>query len=220
MRAHLRSNVVGYIALFFVFTGGAYAVSIKKNSVGTKQIKNGAITGPKVKRASIEATKLTPLAISSLDGAKGARGAKGAKGATGAKGPQGAKGAQGDRGPVGPQGFPGNPGAYATVDSTTPPAFVGTHPGFTAVERPESTPTGVYCLTPTNGTNISHPVASPDWANSGGGAHFIEPLAGGAVSNCKAGQLEVRTETLQQDPDPIVPAPSNEAAFTVFAAGG
>jgi hypothetical protein len=219
MRSKLTyANVISTLCLFLVL-GGATAVAasqLAKNSVGSKQIRNGAITGPKIKRASIEATKLTPLAISTLDGQ---RGPKGARGATGAAGAKGATGARGDRGATGAQGVPGGPGAFATVDPSTPPEFVGTHPGFSAVSRPGSALVGVYCLTPTNGTDTSHPVASTDWANSDGGAHFVEPLAGGDVSNCNGGQLEVRTETLQQDPAPIVPGPSNGVAFTVFVAG-
>jgi hypothetical protein len=212
------ANVISTLCLFLVL-GGATAVAanqLARNSVGTKQIRNAAITGPKIKRASIEATKLTQLAISTLDGQ---RGPKGAKGSTGAKGATGAKGDRGATGAQGLQGVPGGPGAFATIDPSTPPQFVGTHPGFSAVSRPGSALVGVYCLTPTNGTDTSHPVASTDWANSDGGAHFVEPLAGGDVSNCDAGQLEVRTETLQQDPAPIVPGPSNEVAFTVFVAG-
>ncbi|HYJ21281.1 MAG TPA: collagen-like protein [Solirubrobacterales bacterium] len=209
------ANVISTLCLFLVLGGGAAvaATQLTKNSVGTKQIRNGAITGPKIKRASIEATKLTPLAISTLDGQKGA---KGAKGATGARGATGAKGDRGATGPQGAQGVPGNPGAFATVLVNPSVGFQGSHPGFTAVERAA---TGAYCLTPTNGTSIAHPIASASWKESSGSAHFVEPLGGGEVSFCAAGKLEVLTYDLQELPT-VAAVPSNGVAFTVFAPAG
>lgn len=193
------ANVISTLCLFMLLGGGAYAAAkLPTNSVGTKQIKNGAITGKKIKKASIDTTKLTPSTVTSLKGAQGERGAVG---------PQG---------PHGLQGTPGDPGAYATVVAEFPPTFLGSHPGFTAVERSEE---GVYCLTPSAGTNIDHPLGSPDWWDSSGEAFFIEPLAGGNVSGCAEGQLEVHTTELQKEPDPMVPVPTNSASFSVFTPG-
>jgi hypothetical protein len=46
---HLRGNLVGYIALFVALSGTAYAaVNLPKNSVGTNQLKNGAVTLKKI----------------------------------------------------------------------------------------------------------------------------------------------------------------------------
>jgi hypothetical protein len=80
MRAHLRSNIVGYIALFFVFTGGAYAISIKKNSVGTKQIKDGAVAGVDVKDDSLTGTDVDEATLSLPTGPRGATGPQGPAG--------------------------------------------------------------------------------------------------------------------------------------------
>jgi hypothetical protein len=77
MRAHLRSNIVGYIALFFVFTGGAYAVAIKKNSVGSKQIKDGAVAGVDVKDDSLTGTDVDEATLSLPKGAAGPQGPAG-----------------------------------------------------------------------------------------------------------------------------------------------
>jgi hypothetical protein len=216
------ANVISTLALFLVLGGSAAfaAGQLGPNSVGTTQLRNAAVTGPKIKRASIEATKLTPLAISTLKGQKGAKGATGAKGAPGAKGGVGAKGdrgAQGERGLTGPQGIQGvagNPGAYATILTEDPLRFEGTHPGFTAVARPDSEAAGVYCLTPASGVDIAHPVASLDASNSDGSGLLVEPLAGGVVA-CDPGQLEVRTYTLEEVP----PALTDNASFTVFVPG-
>ena len=41
VRDHIRSNVVGYVALFFALSGVAYAVGV--NTVGSKQIRDGKV---------------------------------------------------------------------------------------------------------------------------------------------------------------------------------
>jgi hypothetical protein len=78
IRRHLTfSNVIAVTALFFVLGGGAYAaMKLKPNSVGTKQLKDNAVTGEKVKNGSLET------------------------GDFGGQLPQGPKGAQGPAGPV------------------------------------------------------------------------------------------------------------------------
>lgn len=194
------ANVISTFCLFMLLGGGAYAATqLPKNSVGTKQIKSNAITGKKIKKGTIDSSKLTPAAVSTLKGAKG------------------------DAGAVGPQGPQGttNGGAYASVDleSGEPPLFAGNHPGFAGVER---VATGIYCLTPTLGTNVEHPLASVDFGDSGGGkAKFVEPLANGVFLGCVDGQLEVRTFELVEEEfgpeDEILREPSNSVAFTVFA---
>jgi hypothetical protein len=195
------ANVISTLCLFLLLGGGAYAAKtqLAKNSVGTKQIKNGAITGQKIKNASIDTSKLTPATVTSLKGTKGDPGAVG---------------------PRGLQGTPGSPGAYATVVAESPPTFLGQHPGFSAVERSETSPTGVYCLTPEPGINTEHPITSTDWWDSSGEGFFIEPLAGGNASACEEGQLEIRTIELEfEAPESIIPAPTNSVSFTVFLPG-
>jgi len=211
------ANVISTMALFLVLGGGAAfaAGRLAPNSVGAAQLKNAAVTGPKIKRASIETTKLTQLAINTLKGQRGAKGATGAKGAKGSTGARGDTGPRGVTGATGPAGAPGSPGAAATVLVTPTLTFKGTHPGFAAVERPEPPVTGVYCLAPTNGTDIAHPVASANWVNSTGSGLFVEPLAGD-ISSCKAGQLEVHTSAVVAG----TPTASDEVSFTVFAPAG
>jgi hypothetical protein len=52
--SHIRSNVVGYAALFVALSGTAYAAGqLPKNSVGTKQIKSNAVNGAKVADGSL-----------------------------------------------------------------------------------------------------------------------------------------------------------------------
>ena len=64
---HLRSNVVGYVAVFLALSGGAYAAGLDDNSVRSKHIKNG-----QVKNADIAAGAVTGdrVAADSLGGAQ------------------------------------------------------------------------------------------------------------------------------------------------------
>lgn len=75
------ANVVSSICLFVVLGGSAYAASqLPKNSVGTKQLKNGAVS----------LAKINSEAKRALKGANGAPGLTGAAGAAGAAGKNGA----------------------------------------------------------------------------------------------------------------------------------
>ena len=88
MLSSRHGTIVAYLALFVALGGTSFAaVSLSKNSVRSKHIKNG-----QVKRADL---------------APGLRGA----GAPGAPGPRGARGAQGPRGLQGVAGADGADGA-------------------------------------------------------------------------------------------------------------
>ena len=47
---HLRRHVVAYLALFVALGGTSYAASLPKNSVGATQLKDRAVTAPKLGR--------------------------------------------------------------------------------------------------------------------------------------------------------------------------
>lgn len=53
--SHLRGNVVAYAALFIALGGTAFAAAsvVPANSVGTAQLKNGAVTGQKVAHSTL-----------------------------------------------------------------------------------------------------------------------------------------------------------------------
>ncbi|MGN6663913.1 MAG: hypothetical protein ACTHK6_06890 [Solirubrobacterales bacterium] len=69
------ANVISTICLFLLLGGGAYAATqLPKNSVGTKQVKNGSIT----------LSKLNAAARKALKGAVGPQGPAGPPGAPGA----------------------------------------------------------------------------------------------------------------------------------------
>jgi hypothetical protein len=54
------SMIVALLALFVALSGGAYAFSLKKNSVKTRSIKNGAVTNPKLARGAVTGSKVAP----------------------------------------------------------------------------------------------------------------------------------------------------------------
>jgi hypothetical protein len=98
--------VVASLALLVALTGTSYAaVSLAKNSVGTAQLKPGAVTSPKVKDASLGVADLAPAARLAL------------KGQAGPQGPAGPKGDAGDRGPAGIVGLE-TVGASSNFDSS------------------------------------------------------------------------------------------------------
>jgi hypothetical protein len=99
IRSYLSyANVVATLALFVALGGGAYAaITLPKNSVGTRQIKNDAVTSSKVKNGSLlsgdfKAGQL-PAGIPGSQGPKGDTGPKGDPGPTGDTGPKGDPGA-------------------------------------------------------------------------------------------------------------------------------
>ena len=57
------ANVIATIALFVALGGAAVAAGLPKNSVGTKQIKRGAVNAAKLKRGAVTAGKIAPGAV-------------------------------------------------------------------------------------------------------------------------------------------------------------
>jgi hypothetical protein len=119
------ANVVATLALFLVLAGGtAFAAKqmLPNNSVGTTQIKKGAVTPAKLSKAS-------EAALTGAPGPKGDTGPAGQKGDTGPAGPQGQKGdtglkgdqgQKGDAGQKGDQGEPGLRGEPGPFPATLP----------------------------------------------------------------------------------------------------
>jgi hypothetical protein len=97
------ANVTATLALVVALGGSSYAAfKLPPNSVGTAQIRNGAVVASKIKVGSLSARLFEPSELP-----RGPRGATGAAGATGAQGPTGAPGASGVQGPVGAPGAVG-----------------------------------------------------------------------------------------------------------------
>lgn len=110
VRTHIRNNVVGYVALFFAFTGGAYALEgrntvdsgdIKNGEVRKPDIRNNAVTSAAVARDSLTGSDIDEQSLSGIEGPRGEPGPQGLTGPRGATGPAGPAGPEGPRGPSG-----------------------------------------------------------------------------------------------------------------------
>jgi hypothetical protein len=99
--------VVGLVALFVALGGTSYAaINLPKASVGTAQLKNGAVSAQKVKSNAIGSGKVRDGSLLAKDFKSGQLPA-GATGPAGPAGPQGQPGAQGAQGPQGAPGISG-----------------------------------------------------------------------------------------------------------------
>ena len=116
--SYLRRHHIGMLALCLAMSGTAYAASLPRNSVGTKQLKRNAVTTAKVKNRSLRAQ----------DFARGQlrRGPRGPQGATNVTVREGALA-------VGTSTASCNPGERATGGGGS------TDPGFLDQSRPVQT---------------------------------------------------------------------------------
>lgn len=63
--AHARHNAIAYLALFVALGGTSYAAfSLPANSVGTRQLRNGAVSSNKIAKGAITPAKLDSSRIS------------------------------------------------------------------------------------------------------------------------------------------------------------
>jgi hypothetical protein len=68
LRRHLSyANVMATIAVFIALGGGAYAVGLKRNSVGTKQLKPNAVIGAKVADSSLGGSDIADGSVGPSD---------------------------------------------------------------------------------------------------------------------------------------------------------
>jgi hypothetical protein len=106
---HLRTNVIGYVALFAALGGTSYAaVRLKPNSVTSAALARHAVTHAKLANNSVTSSNVAAHSLTGSDFKAGVltSAVKGAVGATGAAGPTGAPG---------PQGLPGGASVGARV---------------------------------------------------------------------------------------------------------
>ncbi len=125
---HIRGSAVAYVALFVALGGTSYAaIKLPAGSVGTTQLKKGAVTPTKLSKGIRDqlAAKTTPVTgqvgaagPAGVTGATGQTGAAGAAGQTGATGAAGVPGANGATGAVGAKGATGATGAAGAPGAT------------------------------------------------------------------------------------------------------
>lgn len=86
IRARLTyANVTASLALFIALGGASYAaVQLPRNSVGSAQIRTGAVSSTEVKDRSLRLRDISPTTRTQLSGKQGPQGPAGPAGATGA----------------------------------------------------------------------------------------------------------------------------------------
>jgi hypothetical protein len=65
--AYVRQHHIGLLALFVALGGTAYAASLPKHSVGTRELKNNAVTGGKVKDGQIAGSDVRDNSLTRKD---------------------------------------------------------------------------------------------------------------------------------------------------------
>lgn len=77
------ANVMSSVAVFIALGGTGYALTIPRNSVGNKQLKNNAVSSGKIRARAVQRSDLAPAARVGSRGARGPSGPPGSQGATG-----------------------------------------------------------------------------------------------------------------------------------------
>ncbi len=67
IRAHIRCNVVGYVALFFALSAGAYAAALEEDSVRSKHIKDGQVKNRDIRSDAVTTDKVSPSTLTTDD---------------------------------------------------------------------------------------------------------------------------------------------------------
>ena len=65
--AYLRQNHLGVLALVIAMSGGAYAMSVPRNSVDTQHLKDGAVTRPKLAGNAVTTDKVANGTLTKAD---------------------------------------------------------------------------------------------------------------------------------------------------------
>ena len=218
LRGHLTyANVVSTLCLFLLVGGGAAvaAVELPKDSVGTRQLRAGAVTPSKLSKASTAA----------LLGAAGPAGPQGPTGPAGREGPPGREGRTGPEGREGKAGAPGAPGPPGPSDLfSTTGSFRSLTPGpGGVVVSILSLPAGQYLVTSSQVAQAEGGAAELDCelvaAGQPGGAVFFTRLAAGGLAATVVGQVSlslpspgsVLTACTAHEHQVIVPEPRLEA---------
>jgi hypothetical protein len=219
-RNFTSAHVIAMLALMVALGGTGYAaLKLPKNSVGSKQIKTGAVGSSEVKNRSLKAGDFKKGQIP--------KGPKGAQGPQGIQGLPGNAGQNGTDGPTGPTGPNGTAVAFARI------AADGTLVGGAAQNKgivvanvqhtagapaAEVTGDGIYCIgglsfTPTSAmVSTDNTDSLPAVPNlTGGSLNFISTVAvfkGEDLGRCDAAHGQVRI-AIEQVNDSAVPTLAN-----------
>jgi len=157
------------LALAVALGGTGYAaVTLPKNSVGTAQLKRGAVVAEKVKAHSLVAGNFKPGELPA-----------------GPTGPQGAQGLAGAAGPAGPAGAQGNPATKLFATVTRNAAGGGVHLGASSGVQTlvrQGGGSGTYTLSFNQDVSRCAAVVSPGGATLMAGQATAQTTGGGGVT--------------------------------------
>jgi hypothetical protein len=207
-------------AVFIALGGGAYAVTVAKNTVKSKSIKNGAIKGIDVGADTLTGDNINESSLT-LPGS----------GVQGPVGPKGETGATGATGTTGPQGPAGTATAFARIDAagnliggaTQSKGITQTNIQHVAgASAAEVAGTGVYCIggldfTPTSASVSSDNTDSMPSAPTltGGDINVVPTVAifkNEDLGYCDAGHGQVRI-AVERINDAAAPTLANHGFF-------
>jgi hypothetical protein len=230
IRRHFTSaHVIAMLALMVALGGTGYAaLSLPKNSVGTKQLKKNAVISSKVKNRSLKAVDFKKGQIP-----KGAQGPRGIQGFPGQQGIAGPTGASGPTGPTGAAGLNGSTAFARIADDGTLVGGAAQNNGVTAANvqhdpgppASESTGAGVYCIgglgfTPKSAVvaldNTDSLPAAPNL--TGGSLNFIPSVAvfkGEDLGHCDNAHGQARI-AIEQVNDAAAPTLANHGFLIWF----
>jgi hypothetical protein len=206
LRKPSPAMLVALLALFVALGGSSYAaLQLPKGSVGTKQLKNGAVTSPKVKNNSLLVRDFKASQRARLQGPQGARGPQGAQGA---QGPQGPQGPQGQVGPAtGPAGgaLAGNYPNPTLSPGGRGPAVAGVHVGADGTvlnwfNRRGGAPTVFHSPVQPETYAVTFPGSRFDADNAIPMVTLAGGTVGGTVVNPLGGDIVVETFAMNGDP--------------------
>lgn len=199
MRSRLTyANVVASLALFIALGGVSYAaITLPKNSVGSKQIKASAVTGVKVKNSSLTGADVKNKSLTAADFNGSVQGSAGPAGPAGAQGSAGGQGPAGATGATGATGVAGSARAFAFVNpgACAPLCAITKSKNIASVER---SLTGRYCITPTASVGLNPAtdlsIAGVDFRNTTSPEGAGSAMSDSTNAGCPAGTYEVFTE--------------------------
>lgn len=169
------SMVLAGVALSVALGGSAVAAD---HLIRSSDIAPGAVTGAKIRNATVTLADLQPAAVRSLRGRIGATGATGATGTPGVNGLGGTNGANGAVGSPGPSGVDGTDGTNGTDGADGVLGPLSATAGVTAL--PTATPpTEVVSLTVPAGNYVV--LAKTQLSHTGAGDTVTCELKAGAV---------------------------------------
>jgi len=191
------------VAVFIALGGGAYAISISKNSIKSKHIKDGQVKSADVADNGLIGTDIDEDTLQLRAGPAGPRGPKGDTGnpgVEGAAGPEGAPGSQGPEGVAGPQGPQGPEGPQGVQGAQG-------NPGLSNVEQVQATSTVTGSQSPKSVT-VNCPAGKVVVGSGGflGGAYFtgVTPnaVAEVVITDINPGATSVFVQAFEPDAYP------------------